>query len=570
LLDSASLHSINPLQKNSIPKVKTQNLYQLIPHTYTTIHARVLVVKSKEKEDELGKRGYIFGLCEDATSRIPFICYKPYSSFFRDAVFKFEDIYVHEFEDKSLLLIITELSKIDYLIDEDPKKYVWNQQIGYIKRPMGTCRVTLQGILSQISSSSGLVQRCENCGRVTFEGKCPNGHENELFTAVRISGKLSDESGSINVVFSQQLACMLLGMTAGEILQLVEGQTPYSREFACESYTLQMPSNIELCEAYADAPDDYRSAYSPVVVDLNDSRIVYPNDLKPRETFGNETRKLDLNRKEDRRDLTRLIEKLIEIKIRKVTQLPKVNGILLTENPLSLYGTENAQLYIGFRTKTNVKPPTQLVLQILPTAEVYESVVDYVQYRRQRGASTNSIRNSIINYRRNVILAPGGELATIVDLKFMKAGDFKVPLYDFTLPEFWKKIHDVTVSQDESPLVVTKPYRLDLELTFPPSCVFFDKQSIRIGYGPRGFVNRKRQDAKSQAKLIVDEALKDFSIGTFKLTPPTGSVQEMDTREVLLANIRERLLGKRVKATGSVIEAQKQLYFIPRTVERTQ
>ena len=439
-----------------------------------------------------------------------------------------------------------------------------------IKRPMGACRVTLQGILSQISSSSGLVQRCETCGRVAFDGECPNGHESKLFSAVRISGKLSDQSGSINVVFPQQLACMLLGRTMGETFQLAEGQAPYSPEFACESYTLQIPNQIELCEAYADTPDDYRSAYSPVIVDLNDSRIVYPNDLKPRETFGNETKKLDLSRKEDRRDLTRLSEKLIEIKIRRLTQLPKVNGILLTEKPISLYRTENAQLYVGFRTKINVTSPTELVLQILPTSEVYESVVDYVQYRRQRGASSNSIRNSIINYRRNVVFAPSGELAAIVDLKFMKAGDFKVPLYDLTLPEFWKKIHDITVSQDESPLVVTKSYRLDLELIFPPSCVFFDKQSIRIGYGVRGLVNRKRQDAKSKAKLVIGEALRDFSIGTFKLTPPTDSVQETDAREVLLADIRERLLGKSVKATGSVIEAQKQLYFIPRTVERAQ
>ncbi len=568
--DTASLHSIDHIQEKPTQKVKVQNLSQLIPNTYTTLKARVLVVKSKEKSDNLGKRSYIFGICEDQTSRTPFICYKPYSSFFHDGVFEFEDVYVHQFEDNSLLLIVNERSSIDYLIDEDPKKYVWNPHIGDINRPMGTCRVTLQGVLSQISSSSGLVQRCETCGRVAYEGKCPNGHESKLFWAVRISGRLSDLTGSINVVFPQQLACKLVGRTVGEILQLAEGQAPYSSEFATESYVLRIPNPVEICEAYADAPDDYRSAHSPVVVDLNDSRIIYPNDLKPRETFGNEIRTLDLGKTEDRRDLARLAERLLEIKLRKLTQLPKVNGILLTDKPISLYNAENAKLYVGFRTKINITPSNELVVQVLPSAEVYESLLDYVHYRRQRGASSTAIKNSILNYRRNVVFAPSGELATIVNLKFMKAGEFKVPLYELTLPEFWKKIHDVDVDSDETPLAVTKSYRLDLELTFPPSCVFFDKQSIRITYGVRNFIDRKRRDAAIQAKELIVEALRDFSIGTYKLTQAVDSVRGTDAREVLLADIRERLLGKSVKATGSVIEADKKRYFIPRTVEQTQ
>ena len=564
------LHSIDYIQRKPVQKVRSHDLSQLIPDTYTTLKARVLIVKSKEKTDELGKRSYIFGIIEDQTSRTPFICYKPYPNFFHDGVFEFKDVYVHKFEDNSLLLVVTERSSINYLIDENPNEYIWNQKIGDIKRPMGTCRVTVQGVLSQISSSSGLVQRCETCGRVAYEDKCPNGHESKLFWAIRISGKLSDLTGSINVVFPQQLACRLVGRTAGEILQLTEGQTPYSSEFATESYILHVPNLVEICEAYADAPDDYRSAHSPVVVDLNDSRIIYPNDLKPRETFDNKTRTLDLSRMEDRRDLARLAERLLEIKLRKLTQLPKMNGILLTEKSISLYNVENAKLYVGFRIKVNVTSSHELTIQVLPAAEVYESLLDYVRYRRQRGASSTSIKNSILNYRRNVVFAPSGELATIVNLKFAKASEFKVPLYELTLPEFWKKIHDVDVDSAETPLVVTKSYRLDLELTFPPSCVFFDKQSLRITYGVRNFIDRKRRDATIRAKELTTEVVRDFSVGTVKLTQAADSVKSTDAREILLADIRERLLGKPVKATGSVIEADKKLYFIPRTVEQTQ
>ena len=568
--DPGTAYSIDHIHRQTIQKVKSSDLSQLISGTYTTLTARVLIIKGKEKLDELGRRRYIFGIVEDQKSRIPFICYKPYSNFFRDGVFEFQDVYVHKFEDNTLLLVVTEHSSVTYLIDEDPKRYIWNQHIGDIKRPMGTCHVTLRGVLSQISSSSGLVQRCETCGRVAYEERCPNGHESKLFWAVRISGSLSDLTGSINVVFPQQLACKLFGRTIGEILELTEDQVQYSTEFATETYKLTLPSPIEICEAYADAPDDYRSAQNPAVVDLNDSRIIYPNDLQPRETFGNDRKTLDLRRVADRRDLSRLTERLLEIELRKRTQLPKVNGILLTEQPVNLYRTENAKLYTGFRMRVNVTASNELLIQIQPSVEAYESLLDYIQFRRERGASSTAIRNFILNYRRNVIFAPSGELASIVNLKFMKASEFKVPLYDLTLPEFWKKIHDVNVDSNETPLAVSKSYRLDLELTFPPSCVFYDKQSLRITYGARDFIERKRHEASNQAKRLLTGALRNFSIGTFKLTQPAEPVKGISARDVLLADIRDRLLGRSVKATGSVIESDKRLYFIPRTAEHAQ
>jgi hypothetical protein len=54
-----------------------------------------------------------------------------------------------------------------------------------------------------------------------------------------------------------------------------------------------------------------------------------------------EPRKVDLTRPEDRRDLARLAEKLIQIKIQSTTRLPKTNGIHLTEDAIPLYRTEN-------------------------------------------------------------------------------------------------------------------------------------------------------------------------------------------------------------------------------------
>jgi hypothetical protein len=76
----------------------------------------------------------------------------------------------------------------------------------------------------------------------------------------------------------------------------------------CEVMIYELGSNSQrwcvgllIGEAYAEDPDEFRSARSPVVVDLNDSRTIYPNNLKPQEIFGAETRKLDLSKPRFRR-----------------------------------------------------------------------------------------------------------------------------------------------------------------------------------------------------------------------------------------------------------------------------
>jgi hypothetical protein len=278
-------------------------------------------------------------------------------------------------------------------------------------------------------------------------------------------------------------------------------------------------------------------------------------------------RKLDLSKPEDRRDLTRLASKLVESRVRAITELPKTNGILLTENPVQLYRTENAKLHIGFKLKLRLREDGRLIVEALPTAETFESLLDYVNWRRQRGASPKATKNTILNYRNNAVFAPNGELASIVDLQFKKASEFVVPAYDLTLPDFWMKVHDIEVIADETPLIVLKAYKFDLELTFPPSCVFFDKHSLRLSYGAQRFVERRYAHAREKSREVLSKALDDFSIGDFKLQPLEPPNSHADAKEVLLADIREKLLGQTVKATGSVIEANSRLYFIPRRVD---
>jgi hypothetical protein len=46
----ASLHQGQPIEK-----VKASSLSQLVPRTYSAVKARVVIIKCKEKEDELGR-----------------------------------------------------------------------------------------------------------------------------------------------------------------------------------------------------------------------------------------------------------------------------------------------------------------------------------------------------------------------------------------------------------------------------------------------------------------------------------------------------------------------------------
>jgi len=55
---------------------------------------------------------------EDATSKISFVSQRVTYPLIRNSVYRFNSAYVHEFEDKSLLLIITEHTKIE------PKKKI--------------------------------------------------------------------------------------------------------------------------------------------------------------------------------------------------------------------------------------------------------------------------------------------------------------------------------------------------------------------------------------------------------------------------------------------------------------
>jgi len=544
------------------------SLVDLTPKTYIDTIVRVVSIRAKEKQDNLGKRPYIVGIVEDSTFKALFISYKPNTCFFRDSVFKFQNVYVHEFQNHSIMVVLGEHSRITLLSEENPEDYIWQPKIGRIRRPLGSCWVTLQGIVSSVYPSSGLVKRCEKCNRVIFDSSCPEGHKNGWRWSVRISGRLSDETGSINTIFSQYLTCKLLGRPISEVLYMAN--VPEGTEFGdfnIESFQLEIPETLVIHEATVMEPGIFRQCKKLIVPDFHSSKIYCPTNLQvtSNQILQVDERTLEYRSENDRFLYRRLLEKTLDLQIRKCTELPKLHGIFLVEKPVSLYWTEQAKLYLGLELNVS-EDPSGLSVEFYPKALIRESVLDYVQWRRSRGASVKGVENKLLKWRRNVILAPNGTYGRIVKILYEDAGGFEVPGFNLSLPEFWRVTHDIKVEDDERPLLVVKPYNLDVEFTYPPSCVFFDEQSIYIRGSILAFVNCKKFSLVKKASNIAKTVLNDLRIGEQKIKISGGTKNKIDPQRMLLQDIKEKLLGRTVKAKGSVVQPSNRLYFFPKTV----
>ena len=103
---------------------------------------------------------------------------------------KFYSAYVHEFEDKSLLLVITEHTKIEPKNIEDCREFIWAPRIESIKRPVH--HIALQGVITAIHNNSGLVKRCNKCKSILYDS-CPNKCNEGWGWDLRVSSRLYDD-----------------------------------------------------------------------------------------------------------------------------------------------------------------------------------------------------------------------------------------------------------------------------------------------------------------------------------------------------------------------------------------
>ena len=185
---------------------------------------------------------------------------------------------------------------------------------------------------------------------------------------------------------------------------------------------------------------------------------------------------------EDRKIIKKLIEKVLDINIKKVTGMRMMQGIYLLEEPISLYRCERAKLYLGFSLRVSlIGEDGGVTVEATPQAYVRESVLDYVKLRRERGATANAVVRNLLTYRNKVIVAPSGNYGCIVDVVTKKAGNQQVSESDNrSLVEFWKQVYGIEISPDEIPLLKVKMMNSENVFTYPTSMCFFGSDSLLL------------------------------------------------------------------------------------------
>src|SRR5215216_6864916 len=399
-------------------------LSELVPGKYVSTTARVVYLRAIKKQDDLGTKMIFSGILEDSTFRVPFVSHRISYPLIRNCVYKFQSAYVHEFpSDKSLLLVITEYTKINPKDIEDYKEFIWKPKVDSIKRPVRS--LALQGVITTVHGNSGLIKRCNKCKSILYDDACPNKCPKEEGWGwdLRVSCRLYDGSGSMKMVLTKDIASKVLQRNLAELVLLASSkakpltsnnsnqlsQLPPSSEI-----TLKLPDTIDVIEAVTEdvSPSSFRSSDKVIISDGRNLLYFPPNEEDEQKFSEYIKRLLKVSDVEDRKIIRRLIEKALDIGIRKVTGMRKMQGIYLLEEPIPLYRCEQAKLYLGFSVQVTIKEQdnkTVAIIETTPQSYVRESVLDYVRLRRGRGASANSVINNLTKYRNKVIVAPSGK-----------------------------------------------------------------------------------------------------------------------------------------------------------------
>jgi hypothetical protein len=588
------------------PELKSQlTLSELTAGKYVSTTARVVFLRTVERQDALGSKLIFSGILEDSTFKVPFVSHRISFPLIRNCVYRFRSAYVHEFQDKSILLIVTENTKIEPRNVEDYKEFIWTPKIDSITKPVRN--TTLQGVITTVHRNSGLVKRCNNCKSLIYDS-CPNKCNEGWGWDLRVSCRLYDGSGSIKMVLTKDIASNVLQKNLSElILSVTAPNNAYINNnnnlFQSSISTIRIPDSIDIIEAVTDNPLSYRSSEQLIVTDGR-NLVYFPVDLEL-----NHLRLQSCNHKfsevnkrhllpsdpEDKKIIRRLIEKALDILIRKSTGKRMMQGIFLVEDPISLYRCEKARLYLGFSLRVTIKDPdnnvddadkvsassespsvAKALIETTPQAYVRESILDYVNFRRQRGASANAVVKGLTTYRNKVVVAPSGSYGSIVDVIIRKAGSQIVSETDSrTLVEFWKQVYDIDISADEIPLLRVKMMNSENIFTYPPSMCFFGNDTLLIPAGVQKFIEDKKARLKARMEDVLKLVQQQFlKIGETKLefeeksNSRSSNIEDVIQTQ-LLEEIKQKLFGRNATATGSIMFVHDELWFFPYQLKLT-
>src|ERR671918_33243 len=377
-----------PLPSQEPRIVEDVTLSELIPGGYVSTTARVVYLRAIEKQDALGSKMIFSGILEDANFKVPFVSHRISYPLIRNCVYKFQSAYVHEFPEKSLLLVITEYTKISPKDVEDYREYIWKPTVDSIKRPVKS--VALQGVITTVHGNSGLIKRCNKCKSIFNDDACPNKCPKEEGWGwdLRVSCKLYDGSGSIKTVLTKDIASKVLQRNLAELVLLASSksakpmtlndsnniQLPPSSEI-----TIILPDPIEIIEAVIDNAysSSYRSSNKVIIADGR-NLLYFSSGEKDEQKFSEYVKRLlNISEIEDRKIIRRLIEKALDIEIRKVTGLRKMQEIYLLEEPVSLYRCEQAKLYLGFSIQVTIKEEKEKEKENKPIAVIEATPQSY-------------------------------------------------------------------------------------------------------------------------------------------------------------------------------------------------
>jgi hypothetical protein len=508
-------------------------------------------------------------MLEDSTCKVPFVSHRLTYPLIRNSVYKFYSVYVHEFEDKSVLLVATEHSKIEDKNVEDDREFVWTPTIESIKRP--AYHIALQGVITTIHSNSGLIKRCNKCKSIIHDS-CPNNCNEGWGWDLRVSSRLYDGSGSIGMIMTKDITSRVLQKSLSELILLSSQpiSSHDSNQFQKSICKIELPGTIEVIEAVSENISSYRKSGKLIVTDGRNLAFLPTNEEHHFTDFT--TRQLCATEPEDMKIIRRLIEKALELSIKKVTGHRKLHGIFLLEEPISLYRCERARLYLGFSTRVSLRgnqDGNEAVIEWTPEAYVMESVLDYIQFRRERGASAVAITKFLTTYRNRVIVAPTGNYGSVVEVVMRKASDHTVSDIDTrSLVNFWKEIYDINISPDEIPLLKVKMVTSEATFTYPPSmCFFAGRDSLIIPAGVQKFIESKKSTLKTRMDDVASKVIHDLKIGDLSLGLDAAiTEQKADLQAQLLQETRQRLFGRNASAWGSVLFVHNELWFFPNQI----
>jgi hypothetical protein len=253
-----------------------------------------------------------------------------------------------------------------------------------------------------------LIKRCNNCKSILYDS-CPNNCNDGWGWDLRVSSRLYDGTGSIKMILTKDIASKVLQKNLSELILLATQPIPNSNgkanQFQTSVCKIKIPDDIDVIEAVSEniSPSSYRRSGKLIVTDGR-NLVFFPTNEEHNFVDFN-TRQLHYSYLEDKKIIKRLIEKALEISIKQITGNRMMHGIFLLEDPVPLYRCEKARLYIGFSARVNFNE-NQVLIEFTPQAYVRENVLDYVNLRRDRGASASAITRNLMTYRNRVIVAP--------------------------------------------------------------------------------------------------------------------------------------------------------------------